>query len=309
MRRDDLRFAVAAREDGLRRVRRLTFRIGAAGLACSAAIAIAFSHLSGSAAAAAGPPARRHPAGTAASGAGQAGHRSAGHGAEGTGQQGGTQPGVARCRPRRRTWPRPRGRRRACQAGHDRSGRHRAGPGLAGRRAGARWARGADRDLATPLWYFTRATGVVALVLLTVGMALGLLTAVRFEGRQWPRFITIGLHRNMSLLALAFTAAHVLTTITDNFVPIDLQDAFVPFISPYRPLWLGFGAIALDLLIALTVTSLLRARLGYRSWRLVHWTAYLCWPLAVLHGLGTGTDTRTRWVLRSRSSAWWRSRA
>jgi Ferric reductase like transmembrane component len=149
----------------------------------------------------------------------------------------------------------------------------------------------------TPLWYITRATGVVALLLLTLGMALGLLIAVRFEGRQWPRFITIGLHRNMSLLALAFTAAHVLTTITDNFVPIDLQDAFIPFISPYRPLWLGFGAISLDLLIALTVTSLLRARLGHRSWRLVHWTAYLCWPLAVLHGLGTGTDTRTRWVL------------
>jgi sulfoxide reductase heme-binding subunit YedZ len=149
----------------------------------------------------------------------------------------------------------------------------------------------------TPLWYITRATGVVALVLLTAGMALGLLTAVRFEGRHWPRFITIGLHRNMSLLALAFTAAHVLTTILDNFVPIDLQDAFVPFISPYRPLWLGFGAIALDLLIALTVTSLLRARLGLRTWRLVHWTAYLCWPLAVLHGLGTGSDTRTRWVL------------
>jgi methionine sulfoxide reductase heme-binding subunit len=76
-----------------------------------------------------------------------------------------------------------------------------------------------------------------------------------------------------------------------------LQDAFIPFISPYRPLWLGLGAIALDLLIALTVTSLLRARLGHRSWRLVHWTAYLCWPLAVLHGLGTGSDTRTRWVL------------
>jgi hypothetical protein len=149
----------------------------------------------------------------------------------------------------------------------------------------------------TPLWYITRATGVVALLLLTLGMALGLLIAVRFEGRQWPRFITIGLHRNMSLLALAFTAAHVLTTITDNFVPIDLQDAFIPFISPYRPLWLGFGAISLDLLIALTVTSLLRARLGHRSWRLVHWTAYLCWPLAVLHGLGTGTDTRTHWVL------------
>jgi predicted ferric reductase len=149
----------------------------------------------------------------------------------------------------------------------------------------------------TPLWYITRAAGVVALVLLTLGMALGLLIAVRFEDPRWPRFITIGLHRNLSLLALAFTAVHVLTTITDSFVPIGLRDAFVPFISPYRPFWLGLGTVALDLLIALTVTSLMRARLGHRSWRLVHWTAYLCWPVAVLHGLGTGSDTRTRWVL------------
>lgn len=149
----------------------------------------------------------------------------------------------------------------------------------------------------TPLWYFTRATGLVALVLLTASMALGVLVSVRFEGRNWPRYITIGLHRNMSLLALVFTAAHVATTILDSYVPIHLADAFVPFIASYRPVWLGLGAIAGDLLIALTVTSLLRTRFGYRSWRLVHWAAYLCWPVAVLHGLGTGSDTRTHWVL------------
>ncbi len=149
----------------------------------------------------------------------------------------------------------------------------------------------------TPLWYFTRATGLVALVLLTASMALGVLISVRYEGRNWPRYITIGLHRNMSLLALLFTAAHVATTILDSYVPIHLVDAFVPFIARYRPVWLGLGAIAFDLLIALTVTSLLRTRLGYRSWRLVHWAAYLCWPVAVLHGLGTGSDTRTHWVL------------
>jgi methionine sulfoxide reductase heme-binding subunit len=149
----------------------------------------------------------------------------------------------------------------------------------------------------TPFWYATRATGLVALILLTASMALGLLTSVRFEQQRWPRFITIGLHNSMSLLACAFTAVHIVTTVLDSFVPIGIADAFVPFISAYRPIWLGLGAIATDLLIALMVTSLLRARMRLRTWRLVHWMAYLCWPVAVVHGLGTGTDTRTRWVL------------
>ncbi len=149
----------------------------------------------------------------------------------------------------------------------------------------------------TPLWYATRATGLVAMVLLTASMALGLLSSVRFQRQAWPRFVTLGLHRNLSLLALGFTAVHVLTTVLDSFVSIPLQDAFVPFISSYRPIWVGLGAIGLDLMLALTVTSLLRTRMGLRSWRVVHWTAYLCWPVAVLHGLGTGTDTPVRWVL------------
>jgi predicted ferric reductase len=149
----------------------------------------------------------------------------------------------------------------------------------------------------TPLWYATRATGLVALVLLTASMALGLLSSVRFQRPAWPRFVTVGLHRNLALLALGFTAVHVLTTVLDSFVAIPLQDAFIPFISSYRPIWVGLGAIALDLMLALIITSLLRTRMGLRSWRVVHWTAYLCWPVAVLHGLGTGTDTPVRWVL------------
>ena len=149
----------------------------------------------------------------------------------------------------------------------------------------------------TPLWYATRATGLVALVLLTVSMMLGLLSSVRFQRPAWPRFVTLGLHRNVTLLALGFTVVHVLTTVLDSFVSIPLPDAFVPFISSYRPIWVGLGAIAFDLMIALVITSLLRTRLGQRSWRLVHWSAYLCWPVAVLHGLGTGTDTPIAWVL------------
>jgi sulfoxide reductase heme-binding subunit YedZ len=149
----------------------------------------------------------------------------------------------------------------------------------------------------TPLWYTTRATGLVAMVLLTVSMACGLLSSVGYQRPGLPRFVTIGLHRNASLLALAFTVAHVLTTVTDGFVHIPVQDAFIPFIGSYRPLWLSLGAIAFDLMLALTLTSLLRSRMSYRTWRAVHWSAYACWPVALVHGLGTGTDTTVRWVL------------
>jgi predicted ferric reductase len=149
----------------------------------------------------------------------------------------------------------------------------------------------------TPLWYLTRATGLVALVLLTASMAFGLLSSVRYQRPGWPRFVTAGLHRNASLLACAFTVVHIVTTLADGFVPIALPDVVIPFISTYRPIWLGLGTVAFDLMLALTVTSLVRTKISYRAWRLVHWAAYLSWPVAVLHGLGTGSATRVRWVL------------
>ncbi|HTK15127.1 MAG TPA: ferric reductase-like transmembrane domain-containing protein, partial [Acidimicrobiia bacterium] len=146
------------------------------------------------------------------------------------------------------------------------------------------------------LWYFTRGTGVVSLVLLTASVALGVSEVVRFASARWPRFVVAALHRNVSLLATAFVAAHVLTALVDSYAPIRLADLFVPFGATYRPLWLGLGAVAFDLLIALTITSLLRGRVGYRTWRIVHWAAYACWPVAFLHGLGTGSDPRYRWA-------------
>jgi len=145
-------------------------------------------------------------------------------------------------------------------------------------------------------WYLTRGMGVGALVLLTVSVALGVVTSVRWRSARWPRFITAGLHRNLTLLAIMFVLVHVLATVADGYTPIGLKDAVIPFVSPYRPVWLGLGAIAFDLLIALVVTSLLRERIGYRAWRYVHWLAYAAWPVALVHALGTGTDARLGWM-------------
>jgi len=147
------------------------------------------------------------------------------------------------------------------------------------------------------LWYATRATGLVTLLMLTASVLLGLLVAGRFSSQRWPRFLTQGLHRNISLLVLVFLVLHVGTTVLDSYTSIPLSAAFVPFASAYKTGWLSLGAVALDLLVALVVTSLARNRLGYRTWRRLHWLAYACWPVAVAHGLGIGTDRSVTWVI------------
>jgi predicted ferric reductase len=146
-------------------------------------------------------------------------------------------------------------------------------------------------------WYLTRSTGAVALILLTLSVALGVAGPVRFTSPRWPRFVLDSLHRNVSLLALAFLLAHILTAVLDSFAPISLSDAIVPFGSSYRPFWLGLGAISFDLLLAVAATSMVRRRLGYGAWRATHWLAYACWPIALLHGLGTGSDVKSTWLL------------
>ncbi len=147
------------------------------------------------------------------------------------------------------------------------------------------------------LWYLTRATGIVALILLTATIVLGVLGTGRVATRRWPRVVTAGLHRNLALTSTALVAVHVITTVLDPYAPISLAAAFIPFASSYRPIWLSLGAIAFDLLLAVLLTSLLRDRLTRRAWHGVHLLVYACWPIALWHGLGTGTDTRLSWVL------------
>lgn len=146
-------------------------------------------------------------------------------------------------------------------------------------------------------WYLTRGTGTVALILLTLSVALGVANSRRLRTERVPRFVIDAVHRNVSLLAVAFTAVHVITSLLDGFAPITVIDVFIPFVSAYRPIWLGFGAVAFDLLLALVITSMLRRRFGYRLWRVTHWTAYACWPVALLHTFGTGSDVKFGWLL------------
>ncbi len=147
------------------------------------------------------------------------------------------------------------------------------------------------------LWYLTRSTGLVALVLLTASVVVGVVASVGWTTERWPRFLSQNVHRNLSLFCVGFVAIHVVTTVSDGYVPIGFADAFLPFRTPYRPLYVGLGALTFDLLLAVLVTSALRHRIGFASWRFVHWLAYLCFPIALFHSLGSGTDAPLPLVL------------
>ncbi|MER6798019.1 ferric reductase-like transmembrane domain-containing protein, partial [Amycolatopsis mediterranei] len=116
------------------------------------------------------------------------------------------------------------------------------------------------------------------------------LGAGRFATREWPRFAVAAVHRNLALTSLAFLAAHIASAVLDGYVPLGWLDVVVPFGADYQPLWVGLGAVAIDLVLAIVVTSLVRTRLPARVWRTVHWLAYLCWPVALVHGFGMAED-------------------
>jgi methionine sulfoxide reductase heme-binding subunit len=149
----------------------------------------------------------------------------------------------------------------------------------------------------TALWYASRSTGLVAMVLLSVVAVLGIMVSRQARLPGLPRFAVTGLHRNLSLLAVVFTLVHVLTAVLDGYVSIPLTSAVVPFVSGYERFALGLGAIAFDLMIAVIVTSLLRGRMNPQVWRAVHWLAYLSWPIAVVHGILASKDLRGGWEL------------
>ena len=149
----------------------------------------------------------------------------------------------------------------------------------------------------TTLWYITRASGIMTLALLTITMVLGITTTSRARARNWPGFAQQELHRRISMLSMVFLAIHVLTSILDTYVHIGWLAIVVPFASAYGRFWVALGTVALDLMLAVFLSSLLRARIKPGTWRGIHWLAYACWPVALAHTFGLGTDAREGWVL------------
>jgi sulfoxide reductase heme-binding subunit YedZ len=153
------------------------------------------------------------------------------------------------------------------------------------------------QQIDTALWYLGRATGVVTLALLTIVVALGIVTRSGRPLPGLPRFAVSAIHRSASLLAVVFLVVHIVTLTLDPESQLRWINAVIPFGSRFRPLWVGFGALSLDLMVALVVTSLLRDRIGRRVWRAIHWAAYALWPFAMLHTIGAGTDAGRVWMI------------
>jgi Ferric reductase like transmembrane component len=144
-------------------------------------------------------------------------------------------------------------------------------------------------------WVSARAAGFTAFGLLTASVALGLVLSSPVRSERWPRFATTELHRFVTLLTLVFIAVHVLVVLLDRFIGFSVTEVVVPFVSHYRPLWMGLGIVSAYLAAALWATDWLQHRIGYRWWRRLHYGTFAVYLGATAHGLGSGSDTSWAW--------------
>ena len=146
-------------------------------------------------------------------------------------------------------------------------------------------------------WYAARAAGIVAYLLLTAVVLVGVGLAGKVTVPQLPRFAVTEVHRFGGLLVGAFVALHVATIAIDSFLPFSPAQLAVPFLATYRPFWTGLGIVAAELLIAAAISNRLRTRLPYRAWRRIHYVNFVIWAGATIHGIGAGTDLRAPWLV------------
>lgn len=146
------------------------------------------------------------------------------------------------------------------------------------------------------LWALGRGTGVVALVMFTITVVLGIMSRSGRSIGGLGRFGVAEVHRTAALTAVGLVAVHLTSLFFDPYAQLRLVDMLLPFAGSYRPLWLGLGTVAVDLLLVITGVSLLRNWVGPRVFKAVHWLTYALWPVALLHGLGTGTDAGSLWM-------------
>jgi predicted ferric reductase len=148
--------------------------------------------------------------------------------------------------------------------------------------------------MSTTLWYFARSAGIVAYLLLTCSVLLGVGMAGRMQ-LSWPRFAVEEVHKFLSILTGVFIVLHGSTLLMDTVVPTGLEQELVPFTSSYRPFAVGLGVCAMELVLAVGLTTWLRPQLPHRVWRTLHYLALPAWLLASLHGILAGTDRFDPW--------------
>ena len=146
-------------------------------------------------------------------------------------------------------------------------------------------------------WILARATGFTAYLLLTSSILAGLTVKGRPFGKLVRPAAVTDLHSFLALLGLGMVAAHGLALVADSVVTITYVDLFVPGRAPYRPLWTGAGIVAAELMLLVYVSFYMRRWIDVRAWRKLHWTTYVVFTLATVHGLMSGSDTPRHWAI------------
>ncbi len=147
------------------------------------------------------------------------------------------------------------------------------------------------------MWYITRSAGLAAYILMWLSVAWGLAVSSKILDNLLHRSFTYDFHQFLSLLALGFTALHVIVLMFDQYLPYSVAQILVPFISPYRPVWVGIGVIGMYLAVLVTVTFYLRGKIGMKAFRWIHMSSLLGYLGVLVHSIFSGTDSSLTSVL------------
>ena len=140
-------------------------------------------------------------------------------------------------------------------------------------------------------WYVTRASGIIAYLLLWLSTILGLAVSSKYMDIMLDRMFTYDFHQFISLLSIAFLLIHILVLLVDRYLPYSVAQILIPFISPYRPFWVGIGVISFYIILLVTTTFYIKKRIGMHSFRVIHYLSLAGFLGGLLHGFFSGTDT------------------
>jgi predicted ferric reductase len=141
------------------------------------------------------------------------------------------------------------------------------------------------------VWYLTRAAGLMAYFLLWLSTIWGLAVVSKIFDRLLHRSFTFNFHEFLSLLSIGFLGLHVLVLTADQYLPYSMAQILVPFLSPYRPLWVGLGVIAFYFILLVTITFYLKNKIGIRTFKAIHVLSLLGYLGAVVHAFFSGTES------------------
>ncbi len=145
-------------------------------------------------------------------------------------------------------------------------------------------------------WYLSRGSAFVALTLLWLSMALGLLITNKMA-RTWPGVpVSFAMHEFISILGLGFALFHALILMGDRYIGYTLAQVLVPFLSSYKPLWVGFGQLGFYTMLIVTLSFDVRSHIGQKTWRSLHYVSFITYLVALLHGIAAGSDASLPWA-------------